>query len=185
MDGTNSMSRLRKGSAMKFVVGSLICGVLVFACLQVVSPPGPTAVAADDTNSSTLAVADDSRQPDESLSAFMHTKLDASNRILEGLVTDEMKKVRSGADQLLQMSEAAQWRASNDMLYLQYSRTFRESVVALRDKAGQGSVDGVALSWMDVTLNCIRCHEWVRNVMVAEGRPISEGLLQRELDSND
>lgn len=172
----DAASQILKGNAMRIVVGSLVVGLVLLASLQLFSPPGPTVTAGED-KAGRVAAAQDDEASDSPLAAFMHAKLDASNRILEGLVTDEMKKVQSGADELLQMSDAEQWRASNDMLYLQHSRTFRESVVSLRDKAGKGSVDGVALAWMDVTLNCIRCHEWVRNVMVAEGATLSDGLL--------
>jgi len=102
------------------------------------------------------------------LSGFMRLKLQASNHILEGLVIDDMKKVNTGASMLLEMSVEEHWRASNDMLYLQHSRTFRDSVKKLQEKAKKNSLDGAALAWMDVTLNCIQCHEWVRNVLIAD-----------------
>lgn len=102
------------------------------------------------------------------LQGFMRLKLRASNHILEGLVVDDMKKVNTGARMLLEMSVEEHWRASNDMLYLQHSRTFRDSVKKLQKKAKDHSLDGVALAWMDVTLNCIECHEWVRNTLIAD-----------------
>jgi hypothetical protein len=102
------------------------------------------------------------------IQGFMRLKLQASNHILEGLVVDDMKKVNTGARMLLEMSVEEHWRASNDMLYLQHSRTFRDSVKKLQEKASKNSLDGAALAWMDVTLNCIQCHEWVRNVLIAD-----------------
>ena len=115
------------------------------------------------------------KEPERSpLQSFMHQKLEASNQILEGLVIDKMQKVNAGADILLEMSDAEKWRASNDMLYLQHSRSFRDSVKELKKKAKKGSVDGAALAWMDVTLNCIQCHEWVRNVLIADSTSISQ-----------
>ncbi len=164
---------------MRIVACLLGCGLLSVVCFMAVSEREP-AVAAGGQQAETRSLSQADQEASSELGEFMHAKLDASNRILEGLVTDQMKKVKSGADELLQMSDAEQWRASNDMLYLQHSRTFRESVIALREKAGRGSVDGVALAWMDVTLNCIRCHEWVRNVLVAEGESVPLGLLREE-----
>ena len=29
------------------------------------------------------------------------------------------------------------------------------------------SPDGAALAWLDVTMECIKCHEWVRDTMLA------------------
>jgi hypothetical protein len=98
----------------------------------------------------------------------MRMKLDASNRILEGLVVDDLKLVVKGSEALLKMSAAEKWRASNDMMYLQHSRDFRRSVETLRNKAKKQSIDGAALAWVDVTMSCIQCHEWVRNVLVAD-----------------
>ena len=164
---------------MRIVACMFGLGLLLIVSLPAISPQSPLVVA-DEANSGVDEAAATPQERDSPLSGFMHAKLDASNRILEGLVIDDMRKVKSGADELLQMSDAEQWRASNDMLYLQHSRTFRESVTALREKAGRGSIDGVALAWMDVTLNCIRCHEWVRNVMIAEGESIPTGLLRGE-----
>ena len=113
------------------------------------------------------------------LQLFMREKLSSSNRILEGLVVDDLKMVSSGADALLQMSVAEEWRASNDMLYRQHSREFQSSVQTLRDKADQGSIDGVALAWVDVTLNCVQCHEWVRNMLLADTLSESPAKGQR------
>ncbi len=110
------------------------------------------------------------RDPDEQteLSKFMRKKLASSNQILEGLVTDDMTQVEKGADELLKMSDAEHWRASNDMMYLHHSRVFRNSVDLMRDKAEKRSIDGVALAWMDVTMSCIKCHEWVRDTLIAD-----------------
>lgn len=103
------------------------------------------------------------------LSKFMRQKLSTSNGILEGLVTDDLKKVDEGAEKLLEMSDAERWRASNDMMYMHHSREFRRRVETMQDKAKKKSTDGVALAWIDVTMSCIRCHEWVRDTMLADG----------------
>ncbi len=105
---------------------------------------------------------------DPILKGFMRMKLEASNRILEGLVVDDLTLVVKGSEALLKMSAAEKWRASNDMMYLQRSRDFRQSVETLRNKATKQSIDGAALAWVDVTMSCIQCHEWVRNVLVAD-----------------
>lgn len=102
------------------------------------------------------------------LSVFMRRKLEASNQILEGLVIDDMTKVNLGANRLLEMSKAERWRASNDMMYMHHSREFRRSVETMQEKANKKSIDGAALAWIDVTMSCIRCHEWVRDTMMAD-----------------
>ena len=100
------------------------------------------------------------------LRKFMRRKLGSSTRILEGLVTEDAGKISRGATELLTMSEEEKWRASNDMMYLQHSREFRDTVRKLHVKAKSGSLDGAALAWIDVTMSCISCHDWVRDVLV-------------------
>ena len=140
---------------------------------SVVAQPKPAAPAGTDDQDK--AKQDKARQDriDEKLKktplqAFMRLKLAASNQVLEGLVVDDLDLVVQGSDSLLEISAAEKWRASNDMMYLQNSRGFRRSVEVLRDKAKKKSIDGAALAWVDVTMSCIHCHEWVRNVLIAD-----------------
>ncbi|MEZ6123167.1 MAG: hypothetical protein R3C49_08350 [Planctomycetaceae bacterium] len=127
-------------------------------------------VNAQQTDPPAAKQADDKAE----LSEFMRKKLTASNRILEGLMVNDLDMVAAGGDELLKMSESERWRASNDMMYLQHSREFRSAVEAMILKAEKRSIDGAALKWVDVTMNCIKCHEWVRDVMVADLRRLPQ-----------
>lgn len=151
----------------------------IVICLVARAPadnPVPGNAPRDDSNAVDADIPGEPKQ----LSDFMRKKLHASNLILEGLVTDRLAMVESGAKVLLDMSDAEQWRASNDALYLQYSRAFHDSVETLIEKAERKSIDGVALAWMDVTMNCVQCHEWVRNVMIADNLDALQPSLDRK-----
>ncbi|MCA9049650.1 MAG: hypothetical protein KDA89_13030 [Planctomycetaceae bacterium] len=120
------------------------------------------------------AESDDDKEGNRPLSSFMFQKLAYSNRILKGLMTDDLKLVEDNADRLLKMSHEERWRASNDMMYMQHSTQYRNAVDDLRTKATRNSVDGAALAWINVTMSCIQCHEWVRNVILADtGKTLS------------
>jgi hypothetical protein len=75
------------------------------------------------------------KEPEPLLKSFMRRKLVASNRILEGLVTDNFEMVEQSADELMQMSVAATWRVSNDALYRRYSTEFHDAVGEMKEKA--------------------------------------------------
>lgn len=109
---------------------------------------------------------DDDEKP--ILSKFMRQKLAASNSVLEGLVMDDLDAVTKASDKLLQMSMTEKWRVTNDPTYARFSKDYQRTVERLKAKSKQGTVDGAALAWMDVTLSCIECHEWVRNVVIVE-----------------
>lgn len=102
------------------------------------------------------------------LAQFMRKKLGGSNKVLKGLMTDDFNQIEEGADALMKMSLAEEWRVSKDPSYARFSLSYQDTVRKLKTKAKKGNIDGAALAWMDVTMSCIECHEWVRNVMIAD-----------------
>ena len=108
------------------------------------------------------------KDDEPALRSFMRQKLEASNRILEGLVTDDLSMVEAGSETLLKMSKEAKWRASNDALYRRYSTEFVDAVSDMQDKARSQSIDGTSLAWIKSTMTCLKCHEWVRNTIIAD-----------------
>ena len=111
------------------------------------------------------------KTPKQELSDFMHLKLDASNKILEGLVTEDSDLIREGAEVLTQMSTAEKWRISHNVMYLQFSKEFQRNAEKLVDAAKEKNLDRAALRWMDTTMSCIECHRYVRNELVVQGTP--------------
>jgi hypothetical protein len=153
---------------MKVTYTIIVC-CCVAAVAFVLANNATQAKAQQETAAPTASTERD-EEPTE-LSKFMRQKLSASNEILEGLVTDDLTKVDLGAEKLLEMSKAEHWRASNDMIYMNHSREFRRSVETMQNKAKKKSIDGAALAWIDVTMNCIRCHEWVRDTILVDLSP--------------
>lgn len=104
------------------------------------------------------------------LSAFMRKKLEASGKILEGLCTEDMELVRTGAASLQELSSAEKFRVSNDVMYRQFSSEFQSLTKELIKAAESGNQDRVALKWMDTTMSCMDCHRFVRGMRVAEAK---------------
>lgn len=138
------------------------------AAVSRTQPPVRTQPQTSPAPPAAPALSDDEKVPPSPLARFMRKKLGASNLILEGLCVDNMRKIDQGVNQLLDMSDEERWRVSNDVLYLNHSRAFRRAVLTLKEKAAAASNDGVALAWIDVTMNCIRCHAWVRDTIIAD-----------------
>lgn len=109
------------------------------------------------------------KQPaaDSPQTSFMRLKLQASTSILEGLCTEDMRLVRTGCDQLLKMSLEERWRVSGDSAYRRYSREFQDAVTELQQEAADEDLHGTCLAWVNVTMKCLKCHEWVRTVVLA------------------
>jgi hypothetical protein len=102
---------------------------------------------------------------------FMRRKLEASNKILEGLVTEDSELIAAGAETLVEMSTAEKWRVSNDVMYKQFSEEFQRTAKKLKESAEKDKFDDVALKWIATTMNCIECHRWVRGMRIAEPAP--------------
>jgi hypothetical protein len=111
------------------------------------------------------------KSPKQELGDFMHQKLDASNKILEGLVMEDIDMIRDGAKVLTQMSTAEKWKISQNVMYLQFSKEFLRNAEKLVEAAEENNLDRAALRWMDTTMSCIECHRFVRNELVVQETP--------------
>ena len=112
--------------------------------------------------------ADKQDDPDPVLKKFMRQKLHASNQILEGLCTEDLEMVSDGSDTLMKMSGEEHWRVSNDIMYRRYSTEFMHAVEELQQEAKDNDMNGTSMAWVNVTMKCLKCHEWVRNIILAD-----------------
>jgi hypothetical protein len=112
--------------------------------------------------------ADKKDEPGQALARFMRQKLQASNFILEGLCTEDLDMVTAGSATLMKMSHEERWRVSNDMMYRRYSTEFEHAVEELQQEAKDNDMDGTSMAWVNVTMKCLKCHEWVRNTVLAD-----------------
>ena len=100
---------------------------------------------------------------------FMRKKLEASNQILEGLVTEDSELVIKGAKVLFEMSSAEKWQVQHNVMYKQYSSDFQQAAKKLVEAAEKENFDGAALKWIDTTMKCMECHKFVRGARLANG----------------
>lgn len=104
------------------------------------------------------------------LSTFMRMKLDASQKILAGLALEDYELIQEGADKLQEMSAAEKWRVTNDPFFREHSADFQKIAKRLATNAKDGKLEAAALTWMEVTMQCIECHKWTRANLIA-GQP--------------
>ena len=120
--------------------------------------------------------------PESKVSAFMRAKLAHSQNVLDGLVTEDFDKIKAGGQKMVIMSKATEWVVVEGPIYAQYSSEFRRAAQHLIKAAEEKNVDAAALAYVNLTLNCVNCHSFVRSSKVAAGEPVSDGLrlaLQR------
>jgi len=98
------------------------------------------------------------------VSELMHRKLTCSQKILEGISTNDLDKVSKNAEELVQISKDAEWLVIKTPRYEVHSLEFQRAAENLVEKAKEKNLDGATLSYVDLTLSCVKCHKYVREV---------------------
>jgi hypothetical protein len=105
-----------------------------------------------------------SAQKPGSLSKLMFEKLNSSKLLLEGIALSDFNKINRSAETLIQLSRTAEWFVYKTPRYEVHSNEFRRAAETILQKAKDKSLDGVTLAYFDLTMGCVRCHQYVREV---------------------
>ncbi|HEY7428024.1 MAG TPA: hypothetical protein VH682_27570 [Gemmataceae bacterium] len=98
------------------------------------------------------------------VSEIMQKKLKHAQKVLEGLAMKDFKKINNSADELLFLMREAEWKVLRTRDYENYSNEFRRNVQGLLKNAKDENLDACALSYVEMTLTCVKCHKHVREV---------------------
>jgi uncharacterized protein HemX len=105
---------------------------------------------------------------EKSSTKLMRKKLAAAQDILEGLTTDDYELIAQGANQLKTLAGQADFRISKDMMYIQHSSEFEDLAEKLAKAAKDRNLDKASLHYVGLTMNCIECHRFVRDTLIAK-----------------
>ena len=103
-------------------------------------------------------------QSKEEVKTFMRVKLLESQKVLEGLTTEDYELITKGAGQMEMLSQDAAWQVLQTAEYRQQSLEFRRSTQALKEAAERENMDAAALAYVDVALKCVKCHQYITDV---------------------
>lgn len=123
----------------------------------------PSKTAKDKTKEKSEPV----KQKEKSSSKLMRKKLAAAQDILEGLTTEDYEMIEQGAKLLKSLASEADFQISKDSMYVQHSNEFQNLADKLQKAAQAKSIDKASLHYVNLTMNCIECHRFVRDVLVA------------------
>ena len=123
------------------------------------------AVAIILIGSLTAAIAQSKRE--RAAKEFMRDKLELSQRVLEGIVTEDYDLIIAKGSKLSAMTKAADWRLFENPNYDQQSVTFRRHVDSLVKAAKNKDSDAATLAYVRITMSCVDCHKLVRGKLVA------------------
>jgi hypothetical protein len=95
---------------------------------------------------------------------LMYRKLAQSQKVLEGIALNDFDKIAKHAEELITISKTAEFRVLKTPRYDLYSADFQRSADTLIKNAKDKNIDAAALTYVDLTLTCVKCHKHVREV---------------------
>jgi cytochrome c556 len=98
---------------------------------------------------------------------FMRDKLELTQKVLEGVATEDWDLVVAKGTKLSAMTQEADWRVFENPNYEQQSLMFRQHVDSLVKAAKKKDLDAATLAYVRMTISCVDCHKAVRGKMVA------------------
>jgi len=99
---------------------------------------------------------------DEEVRQFMRLKLDHSQKVLEGVVMKDFDLIAKNAQAMALLTEDENWMLLETPEYRAYSTEFQQIANRLTKAAKEKNLDGAALDYVQLTLNCVDCHKHVR-----------------------
>jgi len=105
----------------------------------------------------------DAQQPGTGQRAtFMRLKLQPVKDILEAIALEDFDRISASAERVHLLSLDESWMVMQTDEYRRQSDEFRRSVAVMAKAAKDKNIDGATLGYMQMTLNCVRCHRQIR-----------------------
>lgn len=96
------------------------------------------------------------------IKTFMRRKLEHSKAILEGLAVEDFALIQKNAQAMALLSLESNWNRLQTEEYLDKSREFRRAAESIREAANQENLEGAALRYVTLTVQCVECHQYLR-----------------------
>src|SRR4051812_14544566 len=120
-------------------------------------------------------------EPSGTEPALMRAKLASSQKVVEGLMTQDLSLVRAGAVELEKICDGTEWHAKEDQVYAHYRSELQRTAKKLAKLAQDDDLDGATYTYMHSISACMNCHAYCRDVLhVARSEP----TLQRTPSSS-
>ena len=100
------------------------------------------------------------------LAAFMKAKLEHSEKVLEGLATEDYELIAKNSQAISLLCEDELWAVLKTPEYVERSNEFRRSVNAITEAARRKNLEAATLAYVDSTMKCVTCHKYVRKARV-------------------
>ncbi len=108
-------------------------------------------------------VSESAQEPDKERITFMQLKLKAAQDALNGIAVANFPLIETSASDLARLSRNAEFQLMKTADYAKHSDEFRRNAEEMAKAAKSRNLDGAALAYVQMTLNCVNCHKHVRD----------------------
>jgi hypothetical protein len=92
---------------------------------------------------------------------LMKAKAGYAHRLLDAVVLGQLETVRDQAFRLKAVAETEDWNVMKTPDYVRESEAFIRAADRLQQSAASRSPEAAALAYVEVTLSCVRCHQYI------------------------
>jgi hypothetical protein len=110
--------------------------------------------------------------------SVMQRKLAHAQKALEGLAVNDFDKITTAADDLTQCAAEAGWKVVKTARYELYSNDFVRHLESLKKGAKNKNTEAAALAYVEMTLTCVKCHQYVREEKIGAAPDLSPATLR-------
>ena len=108
----------------------------------------------------------EARQPAPKAPTVMQRKLAHAKNMLEALALNDFAKVSASAAGLKECAREASGQVVKTEKYAVYSNDVIRQLDRIDDAAKKKNTDAAALAYVEITLTCVKCHQYVREERV-------------------
>ena len=91
-----------------------------------------------------------------------HHGMAHSQKVLEALAKKDFRELDAAATGLIECVKDLTWKINETEMYLVYTNDFLRRAEGLKKAAKDKNLDAAALSYVDLTLTCVKCHQYLR-----------------------
>lgn len=141
----------------------ILCSLILTAAVQALS----VAEAEDKKPPTKKPEAKEVQKPvekidDKNPSIWMKKKLDYSQNILAGITAEDFDKIADNARAMKGLGKFEAFVRSRNAAYTRQLQAFEDINDEIIRQADNDNVEGVALAFTQLTVNCVNCHKVLR-----------------------
>ena len=106
---------------------------------------------------------------DKNPSIWMKKKLDYSQNILAGITSEDFDKIADNARAMKGLGKFEAFIRSRNAAYTRQLQSFEDINDEIIRQADNDNVEGVALAFTQLTVNCVNCHKVLRQHVKSGG----------------